>query len=199
MKLMKQKYEIFLAIDIYQNDIWIHRTRATTNRESFQQENASCRQHGSTLTNGRHRRIMGIWKSSAVIATYTSSIARKRENSRNFNVLLICGLFIICLAPRFPLYFYFSEFAEWNEQCSPIFRNLSMICIDNPNMINETIIFITPKVSFPKELWAISPIANLGLLINSASNWIIYIYAGTRFRKVFIRKLLKFFCILCKE
>ena len=199
MKLIKQKYEIFLAIDIYQNDIWIYRTRATTNRESFQQENVSCRQHGFTLTNGRHRRIMGIWKSSAVIARYNSSITRKRENSMNLNVLLICGLFIICLAPRFPGYFYFSEFAEWNEQCLPIFRNLSMICMDNPNMINKTIIFETPKVSYPKELWAISPIANLGLLINSASNWIIYIYAGTRFRKVFIRKLLKFFCILRKE
>ena len=168
------------------------------NRESFQQGNVSSSHevlpHGSTSSNERNRQ-----KSSAVIARYNSSITRKRENSMNLNVLLICGLFIICLAPRFPGYFYFSEFAEWNEQCSPIFRNLSMICIDNPNMINKTIIFETPKVSYPKELWAISPIANLGLLINSASNWIIYIYAGTRFRKVFIRKLLKFFYILCKE
>ena len=166
------------------------------NRESFQQGDVSSQQNGrpSTPSNGRNRQ-----KSSAVISTYNSSITRKRENSMNLNVLLICGLFIICLAPRFPGYFYFSEFAEWNEQCSPIFRNLSMICVDNPNMINKTIIFETPKVSYPKELWAISPIANLGLLINSASNWIIYIYAGTRFRKVFIRKSLKFFCILCKD
>ena len=173
------------------------------NLESFSQGNVSSKQHGSTSRNGRNRQ-----ESSAVNATYNrsqyfntsnTSITRKRENSMNLNVLLICGLFIICLAPRFPGCFYFSEFAKWNEQCSPIFRNLSMICIDNPSMINKTIIFETPKVSYPKELWAISPIANLGLLINSASNWIIYIYAGTRFRKVFIRKLLKFFCILCKD
>ena len=163
-------------------------------RESFQLGDVSSQQNGSTPSNGRNRQEL-----SALNATHDSFITRKRENSMNLNVLLICGLFIICLAPRFPGYFYFSEFTKWNEQCSPIFRNLSMICIDNPDMINKTIIFENLKVSYPKELWAVSPIANLGLLINSASNWIIYIYAGNRFRKVFIRKLLKFFCFLCRD
>lgn len=117
----------------------------------------------------------------------------------NLNVLLICGLYIICLVPRFPGFYYFNAFVEVTEQCTPIYKNLTIICEDIPKMINETLIFKTPNVNYPEVLWAISPIANLGLLINSATNWIIYIYAGSRFRNIFTNKLVEFFCFFCKH
>ena len=132
-------------------------------------------------------------------SSYNSSTSRTRENIMNLKVLLICGLFIICLVPRFPGFYYSDALIELHEQCTSIYKNLTTICEDIPKMMNETMIFETPNVNYPQVLWMISPIANLGLLINSAANWIIYIYAGSRFRKIFIRKLVQFFCFLCKK
>ena len=124
---------------------------------------------------------------------------RSRENSMNLSVLLICGLFIICLAPRFPGYYYYNSMEELNKECSPIYLQLNSTCSDTAEMMNETLTFDPPKTTYPQVLWAISPISNLGLLINSAANWIIYIYAGSRFRKMFTKKLAQIFCILCKD
>ena len=117
----------------------------------------------------------------------------------NMSVLLICGLFIICLAPRFPGYYYYNSFEELNKECSPIYMQLNSTCSDTPQMMNETLTFDPPKTTYPQVLWMISPISNLGLLINSAANWIIYIYAGSRFRNMFTKKLAQIFCILCKK
>lgn len=116
----------------------------------------------------------------------------------NLSVLLICGLFIVCLAPRFPGYYYYNAMEELNKECTPIYLQLNSTCSDSLDSMNETLTFDPPKARYPQILWAISPVSNLGLLINSAANWIIYIYAGSRFRKMFTRRLKQIFCILCQ-
>ena len=113
-------------------------------------------------------------------------------------LLLISALFLICLSPRFPGFYYYYTFAKLNEECAPAYEYINSKCTDTPTMLNETLPFDPITVEYPQWLWGISPIANLGLLINSAANWLIYIYAGSRFRKIFKRKLSPIFIFLRK-
>ena len=169
-----------------------NRTGTTLTNLSQQQESVNGDKNEDT-SNIRKPRV-------STTTTYSEHFApRSRENSMNLSVLLICGLFIVCLAPRFPGYYYYNSFEELNKECSPIYLQLNSTCSDTPEMTNETLTFDPPKTTYPQVLWAISPISNLGLLINSAANWIIYIYAGSRFRKMFTKKLAQIFCILCKD
>ena len=127
-----------------------------------------------------------------------SAASRRGENSRNLILLLISALFLICLSPRFPGFYYYYTFAKLNEECTPAYEYINSKCTNTPTMLNETLPFDPITVEYPQWLWGISPIANLGLLINSAANWLIYIYAGSRFRKIFTRKLSPIFSFLRK-
>ena len=113
-------------------------------------------------------------------------------------LLLISALFLICLSPRFPGFYYYYSFVRLNEECAPAYEYINSNCTNTPEMLNETLPFYPITVEYPQWLWAISPIANLGLLINSAANWLIYIYAGSRFRKIFTRKLSHLLSFMCK-
>ena len=137
-------------------------------------------------------------RSGTADSSDNSAIPRRRENSMNLILLLISALFLICLSPRFPGFYYYYTFVKLNEECAPTYEYINSMCTDSPEVLGETLPFDPIKVEYPQWLWGISPIANLGLLVNSAANWIIYIYAGSRFRKIFTRKLSHLLSFLCK-
>lgn len=68
-----------------------------------------------------------------------------------------------------------------------IYRNGTEECHETNGTSTKT--FATPEVNYPKWLWSLNPVGSLLLLMNSSLNFVIYVLAGTRFRKTFIRKI----------
>ena len=117
----------------------------------------------------------------------TPRIIRRKNNSTNVILLCIVLLFLVCHIVRFFGLYYYDDLTEFADGCMQIYRNGTKECHETNGTSTKT--FDTPEVNYPKWLWSLNPVGSLLLLMNSSLNFIIYVLAGTRFRKTFLRKI----------
>ena len=114
-------------------------------------------------------------------------IIRRKNNSTNVILLCIVLLFLVCHILRFFGLYYYDDLTEFADGCMQIYRNGTKECHETNG--TSTNIYETPEVNYPKWLWSLNPVGSLLLLMNSSLNFVIYVLAGTRFRKTFLRKI----------
>ena len=114
-------------------------------------------------------------------------IIRRKSNSTNVILLCIVLLFLVCHILRFFGLYYYDDLTEFADGCMQIYRNGTKECHETNGTSTKT--FDTPEVNYPKWLWSLNPVGSLLLLMNSSLNFVIYVLAGTRFRKTFLRKI----------
>ena len=145
---------------------------------------------------GSKKSIASIRHSAVAKTTSTSvslngdgppRIIRRKNNSTNVILLCIVLLFLVCHILRFFGLYYYDDLTEFADGCMQIYRNGTKECHETNGTSTKT--FDTPEVNYPKWLWSLNPVGSLLLLMNSSLNFIIYVLAGTRFRKTFLRKI----------
>ena len=114
-------------------------------------------------------------------------------NRNNTNILLISivSVFLACHILRFVGLFYHEELKTLDDICITIYVNATKVCKmtggnGTMEVASSDILLI---LAYPRYIWYVNPIAAFLLLVNSSLNFIIYVLAGTRFRKAFIRKI----------
>ena len=112
---------------------------------------------------------------------------RRRKNNTNVILFMIVALFLACHFIRFFGFYYWDSMLDFADQCSDIFNNVTTAC--NETNGNATLLISHAEAKYPQWLWFINPVGNFLLLLNSSLNFIIYVLAGTRFRKTFFRKI----------
>ena len=117
----------------------------------------------------------------------TPPLRKRRNNSTNVILLSIVVLFLVCHILRFFGLYYYDDLTEFADACMQIYRNGTEECHETNGTSTKT--FDTPEINYPKWLWSLNPVGSLLLLMNSSLNFVIYVLAGTRFRKTFIRKI----------
>ena len=145
---------------------------------------------------GSKKSIASIRHSAVAKTTSTSvslngdgppRIIRRKNNSTNVILLCIVLLFLVCHILRFFGLYYYDDLTEFADGCMQIYRNGTKECHETNG--TSTKIYDTPEVNYPKWLWSLNPVGSLLLLMNSSLNFVIYVLAGTRFRKTFLRKI----------
>ena len=125
-----------------------------------------------------------------------AGVRSSRGNNTNILLFSVVALFLACHIFRFFGLYYHEQLTIYDDVCVELYINGSRIC-------NNTGGNGTMKVSstdmirileYPQWLWYINPLGAFLLRMNSALNFIIYVLAGTRFRKTFLRKLDRIFC-----
>lgn len=112
---------------------------------------------------------------------------RRNDDSPTVILFSVIILFLCCHILRFVCLYYFDSLREFGNGCTVIFYKCTTECHETNG--TSTKLFHSPKATFPKLLWSLNPVAYFLLLLNSAVNFIIYVFAGTKFRKTFVSKI----------
>lgn len=118
-------------------------------------------------------------------------VAPSSRNNTNILLISIVSVFLACHILRFVGLYYHEELKTLDDICITIYVNATKLCKatggnGTMDVASSDILLI---LAYPRSIWYVNPIAAFLLLVNSSLNFIIYVLAGTRFRKAFIRKI----------
>ena len=118
-------------------------------------------------------------------------VTPSRSNNTNILLISIVSVFLACHILRFVGLYYHEELKILDDVCITIYVNATNVCKmtggnGTMEVASSDILLI---LGYPRLIWYVNPIAAFLLLVNSSINFIIYVLAGTRFRKAFIRKI----------